>query len=44
MAELLADLPPDVAKRSELLIEADRLFMAGGYRRGRSGLSPGQRF
>jgi hypothetical protein len=29
MAELLADLPPDVAKRSELLIEADRLFVAG---------------
>ncbi len=28
-AELLADLPPDVAKRSQLLIEADRLLSAG---------------
>jgi len=28
-AELLADLPPDVAKRSELLMEADSLLMAG---------------
>jgi predicted Zn-dependent protease len=28
-AELLADLPPDVAKRSALLIEADQLFAAG---------------
>ena len=28
-AELLADLPADVAKRSQLLMEADRLLLAG---------------
>jgi predicted Zn-dependent protease len=28
-ADLLADLPPDVAKRSQLLMEADQLLLAG---------------